>query len=179
MAKQSEFTVKLTGVHLCCLGCVNAVDAAIMRVEWASSGCDMENGTVTVTASDAAAAQKALDALAAAGFYGSTDYRRVAMKAVGKVPQGKVNSVKVSGIHNCCGLCCDAIKEAISTVDGVIGDTAKPRATTFEVTGDFYAVALVRELNAAGFSAQVTQSKIPYLNRSRANAPKPSKDCTH
>jgi copper chaperone CopZ len=130
-----------------------------MSVEWASSGCDLENGTVTVTASDAAAAQKALDALAAAGFYGSTDNGRVAMKAVGKVPQGKVNSVKVSGIHNCCGLCCDAIKEAISSVDGVTGDTAKSRATTFEVTGDFYAAALVKALNAAGFSAQVTRQK--------------------
>ena len=63
----------------------------------------------------------------------------------------------MSGIHNCCGPCCDAIKEAINTVQGVTGDTAKPRVTTFVVTGDFYAADLVRALNRAGFSAQVRQ----------------------
>jgi hypothetical protein len=40
-------------------------------------------------------------------------------------------------------------------VDGVTADTATPGATTFEVTGDFPAAALVKALNAAGFSAQV------------------------
>ena len=64
------------------------------------------------------------------------------------IPAGKVKSLKVSGIHNCCGPCCDAIKEAIKTVEGVTGDTAKPRATTFVVTGDFYAADLVKALNA-------------------------------
>ena len=157
MAKQTEIKVKLTGVHLCCQGCVNAVDAALMSVEGVNSRCDMENGTATLTASDDATAQKALDALAAAGFYGSADSQQLAMKAVSNVPQGKVKSVKVSGIHNCCEPCCEAIKEAIATVDGVSSDTAKPRATTFEVTGDFDAAALVTALNAAGFSAQVEQ----------------------
>ena len=42
-------------------------------------------------------------------------------------------------------------------MDGVTGDTARPRATTFEVTGDFDAAALVKALNAAGFSARVEQ----------------------
>jgi copper chaperone CopZ len=58
-------------------------------------------------------------------------------------------------MHNCCGLCCEAIKAAIAAVDGVAGDTATARATTVQVTGDFHAGALVKALNAAGFSAQV------------------------
>ena len=115
----------------------------------------MEKGTVTFTAGDDAAARKALDALAAAGFSGRSDNRDLAMRPVGEVPHSRVNSVRVSGIHNCCGPCCDAIKGAIDTVDGVTGDTAKPRATTFVVTGDFHAAALVKALNDAGFSAQV------------------------
>jgi hypothetical protein len=41
--------------------------------------------------------------------------------------------------------CCDTIKEAINTVEG------KPRATSFEVTGDFNAADFVRALNSAGF----------------------------
>jgi periplasmic mercuric ion binding protein len=115
----------------------------------------MEKRAVALTARDDAAAQKALDAIAAAGFYGTTDNEQLAMKAVSSIPLGRVKSLKVWGIHNCCGLCCEAIKEAIATVDGVAGDTATPRATTFQVTGDFHAGALVKALNAAGFSAQV------------------------
>ena len=157
MATRNEIKVELRGVHLCCQGCVNAADAALMSVEGVNSRCDMDNGTVTFTAGDAAAAQKALDALAAAGFHGSTGSNQLAMKAVSGIPQGKVKSRKVSGIHNCCGPCCEAIKGAIATVDGVTGDTARPRATTFEVTGDFDAAALVKALNAAGFSARVEQ----------------------
>jgi periplasmic mercuric ion binding protein len=157
MATRSEIKVELTGVHLCCQGCVNAVDAALRNVEGVNSRCDMENGTVTFTAGDAAAAREALDSFAAAGFYGTTDNQDLAMKPVGEVPSGKVSGVRVSGIHNCCGPCCDAIKGAIAAVDGVTGDTAKPRATTFDVTGEFLAAALVKALNDAGFSAQVTQ----------------------
>ena len=47
-------------------------------------------------------------------FHGSVDNQNLAMKPVGNVPQGKVKSLKVSGIHNCCGPCCEAIKEAIN-----------------------------------------------------------------
>jgi mercuric ion binding protein len=157
VANHSETKVKLRGVHLCCQGCVNAADAALMSVEGVNSRCDMEDGTVTLTAGDAIAAQKALDALAAAGFHGAADNTRLAVKAVSDIPQGKVKSLKVSGIHNCCGPCCEAIKGAIASVDGVTGDTARPGATTFEVTGDFDAATLVKALNAAGFSARVEQ----------------------
>ena len=79
------------------------------------------------------------------------------MKVQGKIPQGKVKLLKVSGIHNCCWPCCQAIKGAIKTVAGVTGDTATSEATAFEVTGDFDAAELVKALNAAGFNAQVNE----------------------
>jgi len=157
LSNRTETKVELKGVHLCCDGCVNGVYDALKGVEGVKSHCDMENGTVTLTASDDAGAQKALDALAAAGFHGDTGNERLAMKAQSNVPQGKVKSLKVSGIHNCCWPCCEAIKEAIKTVAGVTGDTAKSEATSFEVTGDFDAAALVEALNAAGFHAQVKE----------------------
>ena len=156
MATRTEVEVELAGVHICCQGCVNAVNAALGSVDGVGSRCDMENGTVTLTASDDAAARKALDALAAAGFYGTSDNPNLAVKPVGDVPEDKVKRVTVSGIHNCCGPCCRAIKGAIATVDGVTGDTAEPGVTTFEVTGDFHAIDLVEALNATGFSARVT-----------------------
>jgi len=155
MAKGTEIQVKLTGVHLCCQGCVNAANTALMSVEGVHSRSEMENGTVTLTGKDDAAAQKALNALATAGFYGNSDNQNLVMKPGGTLPVGKIKSVKVSGIHNCCGPCCDAIKEAINSVQGVTSNTAKPRVTTFAVTGDFYAADLERALNRAGFSAQV------------------------
>ncbi len=156
MAARTEVEVELAGVHLCCQGCVNAANAALGSVEGVGSHCDMENGTITLTAGDDSAARKALDALAASGFYGTSDNPNLAMKPVGDVPEGKVKRVTVSGIHNCCGPCCRAITGAISAVDGVTGDTAAPGATAFEVTGDFRPAALVEALNAAGFSARVT-----------------------
>ena len=61
MTKQIETTVKLTGVHLCCQGCVNAVRAAIESVRGVKFRCDMEEGSVTLRASDETTAQKALD----------------------------------------------------------------------------------------------------------------------
>jgi hypothetical protein len=88
---------------------------------------------------------------------GTTDNEQLAMKAVSSIPHARVERLKVSGIHNFCGLCCEAIKEAIATVDGVAGDTTAPGATIFQVTGNVHAGALVKALNAAGFSAQVTQ----------------------
>ena len=155
MSSHSGVQVKLADVHLCCQGCVDAVNTALMSVDGVDSGCDREKGTVTFTATDATTARRARDALAAAGFYGKSDNTQLTMRAVGDLPEGKVNSLKVSGIHNCCAPCCEAIKGAIATVDGVSGDTAKPRATTFEVTGNFSAAALIKAFNAAGFSARV------------------------
>jgi catalase len=155
--RNKEIRVEVTGVHLCCQGCVDAVDAAVRNVAGVTTRCDIEKKTVTLTASDGAAAQEALEAIAAAGFHGSTDNAHLAMKAVSSIPRGRVKSLEVSAIHNCCGLCCKAIKEAIATVDGVTGDTATPGTTTFQVTGAFHAAALVKALNAAGFSAQVRQ----------------------
>jgi copper chaperone CopZ len=68
---------------------------------------------------------------------------------------GKVKNLKLSGIHNCCQPCCEAIKEAIESVDGVTGDTVIPHETSFEDIGDFSEAALVGALHAAGFHAEV------------------------
>ena len=157
MTNQAGTKVVLKGVHLCCDACVDGVGVALKGVERVKARCDIGNRTVTLTANDDAAVQKALDALATAGYHGDTGNPQLAMKALGNVPQGKVKLLKVSGIHNCCWPCCQAIKGAIKTVAGVTGDTATSDATAFEVIGDFDAVSLVKALNAAGFSAWVNQ----------------------
>jgi len=152
---QTDINLVLNGVHLCCQGCVNGVTDALRDVEGVDCECSMEDGTVSLSARSAIAARKALAAIAAAGFYGDTGDTQWTIKAASDIPQGKVKRLRISGIHNCCQPCCDAIREAIYEVDGVSGDTATAGATTFEVTGNFDAALLVASLHRAGFSAEV------------------------
>jgi copper chaperone CopZ len=151
----ADTTVVLKGVHLCCGACVKGAAAAVKDVEGAKIACDRKAKTVTITAPDAATAQKALDALAAGGYHGTTDDKDLAIKDDSGAAAGKAQRVTVSGVHNCCGACCKALKATVKKVDGVTGDTAKPKANTFEVTGDFDVAELVKALNAGGFHAKV------------------------
>jgi copper chaperone CopZ len=150
----ADMTVEVKGVHLCCNACVKGVGAALKGVEGVTPKCDREHGTITLTAKDAAAAQKALDALGAAGYFGDTGDKSLTIKP-GTAPKGKVQSVTVTGVHNCCGACNKAIKGAVKAVDGVKGDTAKAKSATFQVNGDFDPEAVIKALNAAGFNATV------------------------
>jgi copper chaperone CopZ len=159
LSNQTGVQVQLKGVHLCCEGCTDAAITAAEGVPGVSCRCDVGNGTVigtvTVTARDRAAAQKALDAIAGAGLHGETGDEHLAISPQRDVPAGKIRRLIVSGIHNCCDLCYEAIKGAIDTVEGVTGDTSGPERTSFEVTGNFSAAELVRALNRAGFHAKV------------------------
>jgi copper chaperone CopZ len=154
-AALAETKVEVKNVHLCCGACVKVVGKALKDVEGVKGACDQEAGTVTITAADDAAAQKAIDALAAAGFHGSLETKAVRFPRDSGVTKGKVTSLTLTGVHNCCRACCKAIKDTVKKVDGVTGDTAKPKSDTFEVTGDYEAVDLVRALHKAGFHVKV------------------------
>jgi copper chaperone CopZ len=151
----ADTTVVLKGVHLCCGGCAKAAQAAVQDIDGVKATCDRKAKTVTITAPDLKAAQKALDALAAQGFHGESDTKDAAIKEDSGATPGKVQSLTVSGAHNCCGACCKGLKSVLKKVEGVTGDTAKPKAKTFEVTGDFDAADLVKALNAAGYHVKV------------------------
>jgi copper chaperone CopZ len=71
------------------------------------------------------------------------------------VTKGKVSTLTLTGVHDCCRPCCSAIKGAVKNVDGVTADTAKPKSDTFDVTGDFEASDVVRALHNAGFHIKV------------------------
>ncbi len=155
LAARAETKIELKGTHLCCGACVKAVGDILKKVDDVKGKCDAKAGTVTITAKDDAAAQKAIDALAAGGFHGDTGSKTITIKDDSGVKAGKVKSLELTGVHNCCGACNSAIKKALKTVDGVKGDTAKARTDTLEVTGDFDAEAVVKALNAAGFHTKV------------------------
>ena len=154
-AARADTKVELKGVHLCCPACVKIVGDTVSKVDGAKAACNREDKTVTITAKDDATAQKALDALAAAGFHGDTGNKDIAVKDDSGATKGKVKSLTLTGVHNCCAQCCKGIKATVGKVEGVKGDTAKPKATTFEVTGDFDGEELVKALNAAGFHVKV------------------------
>jgi mercuric ion binding protein len=154
-AAGADTKVELKGTHLCCPQCVRAVGEILKKVDGVTGTCDQKAGTVTITAKDDAAAQKALDALAAGGFHGTTGRTDLTIRDDSGATKGKVKTLTLEGIHNCCNSCNRAINAALGKVAGVTGNTAKPRTDTFEVTGEFDAEELVKALNAAGYHVKV------------------------
>ncbi len=152
---RAETQVELTGVHLCCPACVKSVADILKKVDDVKGKCDQKAGTITITAKDDQAAKKALQALADGGFHGETGNKDLAIKDDSGVEKGKVKKLTLTAAHNCCGACCRGIKAAVKKVDGVKADTAKPKESTFEVTGDFDAAELIKALNAAGYHVKV------------------------
>jgi copper chaperone CopZ len=154
-----EAKVELKGVHMCCDGCAHAVAEILGKVPGVGGvSTDQEKGSAAFTAPNAAAAQRALDALAAGGFHGDAGKDKgYAFKDDSGVKAGTVKSLTVTGFHNSCGGCAKAFRDAVKGVKGVTGDTAKARVATADVTGEFDAAELVRALNRAGFHVKAKQ----------------------
>jgi len=152
----AETKVELKQVHMCCPGCAKEVANVLKKVEGISDvSCDQKTNTAKFTATDVKTAQRALDALAEAGFHGTTGSKEYTFKDDSGAKPGKVKSLTVTGFHNSCPGCVRSFQEAIKDVAGVTGDTAKSKVSTCEVTGNFDAVALVDALNKAGFHVKV------------------------
>jgi copper chaperone CopZ len=154
-APAADTKVEVKNTHLCCAQCVTAVGDILKKIDGVTGACDQKAKTITVTAKDDETAQKALDALAAGGFHGTSDHKTVKIKDDSGMTKGKVKELKLEGVHNCCGQCNRAITAALGKVEGVTGNTAKVKSDTFEVTGDFDAEALVKALNTAGYHVKV------------------------
>lgn len=152
---RAETKVVLSDTHLCCGACVKDAGTILKGIEGVTGKCDQKARSITITAKDDATAQKAIDALAAGGFHGKLDNKDLKIKEDSGVKEGKVKTLTITGVHNCCGACTSAIKSTLKKVDGVKGDTVANKATTFDVTGEFDAEAVIRALNAAGFHAKV------------------------
>ncbi len=162
---RAEEKVAMKGVHMCCPGCAAAIEEAVAKavedeknpVEVAAE-IDQENGTVALIGSDLAALQAAVDQIAAAGFHGKLDNKKVKWPKA-KLPKEKVTSLEVTGVHNCCGACVKAIKGALAEVEGVTGDSLKPKETSFVIEGDFEPKAAFQALHKAGFHPSLPEKK--------------------
>jgi len=117
---------------------------------------DKDAGTVTIAAASKDILQQAVASLQAAGYYGKSSDATVKATATA-VPEGKVQKLKIEGVHLCCGKCVTAVQKAVGRVAGVKGNTAEKNAATFEVTGDFSAKDVFAELNKSGLSGKVAK----------------------
>jgi copper chaperone CopZ len=153
-AVRAETKVTISGTHLCCGQCLRAVETTLKDLKGVSHKSSQEAKTIELTAENDEAAQKAVNALAAAGFYGKTDSDKVKYAPVDAATTA-VERLEVSGVHNCCGACTTAIKKALGTVEGVTANTVKPREEAFVVEGKFKPADLVKALLDAGFYVQL------------------------
>jgi copper chaperone CopZ len=151
-AQAADSNVKLSNVHLCCASCVKGVEKAVGTVPGATVQTDKDAGTVSITAPNQATEQKAVDALVAAGYFGTSSDPAIKVGGKSGAKKGKIQTVTVKGVHLCCGKCVTAVNDALAKVPGVKGNTAAKGADSFDVTGDFKAKAVFAALNKAGLS---------------------------
>jgi copper chaperone CopZ len=154
---QADTSVKLSKVHLCCASCVKGIDKAVSTTPGATAQSDKDAGTVTITTSDQATAQKAVNAIVAAGYFGTCSDPNIKVKDESGAKKGKVQKVKISGVHLCCGKCVTSVNDALLKVKGVKATTAAKGIDSFDVTGDFKPKAVIKGLNEAGFAGTVAK----------------------
>jgi copper chaperone CopZ len=150
----AESTVKLTGVHLCCKSCVKGVDKAVGTVSGVTAASDADAETVTLTAPDNATAQKAVDALVAAGYFGKSENPAIKVSDTSGAKDAKVSTLAVSDVHLCCGKCVTAVNDALGEVKGVTGNTAEKNAKSFEIKGDFNPKEVFSALQKSGLTGK-------------------------
>ena len=112
LAWADDVTVKLSDVHLCCDSCVKSVDKAVATVDGAKDTCDKTAKEIVITAPDKATAQKAVDALTKAGFFGTCTDPDIKVNASTGAKGDKVQTLKVEGIHMCCPKCVKGLNAA-------------------------------------------------------------------
>ena len=151
----AESQAKITDVHLCCKSCVTGVEKAVGEVAGAKAEVDQDAGTVTLSGPDGATVQKAAAALVNAGYYGKSKDSGVKLEASTGAKNQKVQSLKIEGVHLCCGKCVKAVDRAVKSVDGAKEHTATKGAKAFEVTGDFNDQEMLTALQKEGLTGKV------------------------
>jgi mercuric ion binding protein len=153
-ARAADTTVTITDVHICCQSCVKGVAKAVADVKGLTAKADQDEGTVTLTGPDTATVQKGADALVAAGFFGKSSDPAIKLSAETGAKNQKVQSIKVEGLHLCCGKCVTAVNNVLGNVPGVTGNTAAKGAKSFEITCNFNDKDVFDAFQKAGLTGQ-------------------------
>src|SRR5204862_2033564 len=155
LSVKAETSTKISDVHLCCPSCVKGVEKAVADVADVTAAVDKTAGTVTLTGPDKASVQKAANALVAAGYFGKSSDAGIKLANDTGAKGKKVQTLKLEGVHLCCGKCVSAVDKAVKSVPGVKEHTAKKNAESFEVTGDFNDTEVLDALQQAGLTGKV------------------------
>jgi hypothetical protein len=76
----AETTIEMKGFHDCCPSCEKAINKAVESIDGAKVVIDEKGEKLSIPSKDAEVAQKALDALAAAGVHGQTNSADIKIK---------------------------------------------------------------------------------------------------
>jgi copper chaperone CopZ len=146
---------EINGPHICCGNCEKSVQAILAKVDGISDvQCDRKNKTVTFTARDKTAAQKALDAMFEGGFAGTGKYDNVSFGRASSSTAGKADTITVKGVHACCGQCHKALKALFPDATVTIAGSGAQRDIT--IAGkDLSAAEVQQKLQKAGFSGKI------------------------
>lgn len=151
---RADYQVTLSNVHMCCKGCIRDAKETGDSIPGATINPSKDDRTIKIAANSQATAQKTVDALVAAGFYGvSSDPAIHVATVIGE--DKNVTDLKVGGVHLCCKHCVSDLNKAVGKVKGVTGTTAEKDADSFQISGTFNEREVLDALHAAGFSAQV------------------------
>jgi copper chaperone CopZ len=151
---RAEVSVKLSDVHICCSSCVKGVDKAVAGMTGITAKADEDSESIAITAPDQATAQKVVNALTAAGYFGKSSDPSIKVDASTGASDAMVHSLAVNDVHLCCPKCVTAVKDALKGVSGVSGNNAVKNAKTFQVTGDFKASDVFKALQQAGLTGK-------------------------
>lgn len=163
----ADETVTLSGMHICCGSCVEGINDTVGKVSGVTANPSEDTKTVVLTAADKPTLQKAVDALVAAGFYGTSSDSGIKVSEVSGATATPVQSLQITGVHLCCGKCVKQLDAVVTKVPGVTGCDASPNAAVFTVSGNFKPTDVFTAMNGAGFSGKVVPAA--------ASAPAPGK----
>ncbi|NBV86796.1 MAG: hypothetical protein EBS01_11190 [Verrucomicrobia bacterium] len=142
----ADSSIELQGVHNCCKKCDNGISDAVSKVSGATA--TVEKDKVTITAKDEQTAKQAVASLVSAGYFGQG-------ATAPEIPDAKVKSATVTGLHLCCGKCVTATENALKTVAGFSSHTATKGSASFTVEGDFSTKELLAALHKAGLHGTI------------------------
>lgn len=151
--------VRLTGLHLCCNGCVTALRSALEEVKGVSAvEVDRDEGRATFAAASDAVLKQAAAAVTEAGFHGKMTIgeRAVALPNETLDEEAVANRVIFKGVHLCCGGCAKAIAKAFRDSSDVIAVDCDTKAGTVTLIGSKVNLHAARTtLNGAGYHGKL------------------------
>jgi copper chaperone CopZ len=149
---------EIKGAHICCGQCVKVVKGILEKVDGLSDvTVDQKTKTVTFTAKDKKAAEKAVAAMFEGGFAGTAKFDDAALKApTTKLSDSKTAEITVKGVHACCGQCHTALKKLFEGAEVKIDGSGAQRDIT--IKGDGLSPAgVLKKLNDTGFNGTIAK----------------------